>query len=799
MRQAAIVAYGAVSAAGVGVAALGAAGVGARSRARSSVDPELVAAGITRPVSARVPGLGARPADALLWAALDACVAELGAVSPGWRGERVGLSLGTTSGAMQGASRAYITISTGRAPAPADAEDLAYGAPFVRARARLGLALTREAHVLGACASSALALGLGALWLDADECDVVLVGGYDAVTPFVAAGFAALGAVTRATPRPFREGRDGLALGDGAAVLALRASSPRARGWVSGFGAASDARHLTAPDRDARGLVRACRAALASARLEAGDVGLVSAHGTATVFNDAAEARAFVELFGAEQPPVHALKGELGHTLGAAGALEVLAATEALRAGTAPPSAGDGARDPGASARVLDVGEPCSAEHALKTSLAFGGLDVALVLSRDAGERGESERRGVEVRASVHVALGDVAAALALVPPERAARWDDVTRLVVEASARLAARAELRRGDDVAIVVGHVAATVTTNTIFAARHAGGRPEPRRFPFTSPNACAGEASSVLGLVGAAFAVGGAPRLEAQARQVARDLVAHGVASAAIAIEVDDASDATRALADAWGDEPRSAGARGILLVGVGAAQQRSDLLDGSHDRLVAEHGGLVEGHPGERGGLGRVDPRSGAARRDEPVAHVEVLVRGLALARGDQVHVEVEGSRRGRMQREADDPGLLERLTRRDHRGIGLVGLSVAARLQPALELAMKQQQQAQSVGVEHERGAGEVPVPPVAAKERAAARDVRRDAGQGARLVLVGGHVAGELRCELGHRLTARPRAPFRPRGRTGSARRPPARGDRRTRRSGRPCPTPARTASARA
>lgn len=587
MRSAALVAYGAVSAAGQGADALGARGVGARARSRVDRDPELVAAGVPRPLAARaLSAPGARRADALLWVALDACAAELDARSPGWRAERVGFALGTSSGAMDGASRAYLALADGRSPPPEDARDLAYAAPFVRARARLGLSPVREAHVLGACASSSLALGLGALWLDADECDLVLAGGYDLVTPFVAAGFAALGAVTSSTPRPFRAGRDGLALGDGAAVVALRRAASRSLGFVTGFGAASDAGHLTAPDRDARGLSTACRRALDGAGITASDVGLVSAHGTATTFNDAAEARAFADLFGADAPPVHALKGEIGHALGAAGALEVLAAMASLSAGVAPPSAGGGEIDPESPARVLDEGASFVADHALKTSLAFGGLDVALVVSRHAGRGAPDSRLRVDQVAAVELRPARAASAPDGVTPERAARWDELTRLVVATAAQLASLGGLTRGEDVAIVVGHVAATVTTNVEVARRQAQGRPEPRRFPFTSPNACAGEASSVLGLVGPAFAVGGAPGLASQARDVARDLVAHGVARAAIVVEVDDASPATIALVEAWGEPARSAGARGELLVGR-APDERDDLPDGSCDRVVAD--------------------------------------------------------------------------------------------------------------------------------------------------------------------------------------------------------------------
>ena len=290
MSASAVVAFGAVSALGEGARAVAFADdtSGAAPRAIGR-DPELAEAGLLRPFCARAPGEGqAGPsldrATALLLRAARGCAARLDEALPGWRSRRVGLALGTSSGAMRTFERGGL------------AEESVYLSPVVEADLARALGVPRFAPyslVLGACASSTLALGLGHGWLSSGACDLVLAGGFDAVSVFVASGFEALRATAgEAGPRPFRRDRDGLALGEGAALLALvRAAEapPRVRGWVEGFGASCDAAHLTAPDREGAGLARAARGALAEAGCT--EVALVSAHGTATSANDAAEAR----------------------------------------------------------------------------------------------------------------------------------------------------------------------------------------------------------------------------------------------------------------------------------------------------------------------------------------------------------------------------------------------------------------------------------------------------------------------------------------------------------------------------
>src|SRR4029453_16037466 len=137
--------------------------------------------------------------------------------------------------------------------------------------------------------SGATALGLGAEMLRRGEADAVVAGGYDILCRFVMRGFDGLRSLTRDRVRPFDRRRSGLLLGEGAALVLLRRerqAGPRKLGTLLGYGSASDAVHIAAPDSQGRGIERAMRAALAEARLDGADVDFVSAHGTATPLNN---------------------------------------------------------------------------------------------------------------------------------------------------------------------------------------------------------------------------------------------------------------------------------------------------------------------------------------------------------------------------------------------------------------------------------------------------------------------------------------------------------------------------------
>jgi 3-oxoacyl-[acyl-carrier-protein] synthase II len=251
--------------------------------------------------------------------------------------------------------------------------------------------------VVSACAAGAHAIGAAARMIQAGDADAVVTGGSEAaLTPLARAAFAALDATSEAgVSRPFDRRRDGFVMGEGAAVLVLEdagfAASRGAKvlGEVAGYGATSDAFHLTAPDPDGAGAAAAMRAALADAGIGADDLDYVNAHGTSTPLNDRAETVALKAVLGprAQHVPVSSAKSAIGHLLGAAGAVEAVATLLALRDRIAPPTLGWEEPDEGLdldyvprSARPL---KPRDGERAigLSNSFGFGGHNAVLVLA----------------------------------------------------------------------------------------------------------------------------------------------------------------------------------------------------------------------------------------------------------------------------------------------------------------------------------------------------------------------------------------------------------------------------------
>ncbi len=569
MSDVAILAYGAVSALGEGPDAFtaGIPGEPPRVAIPRTADDELREAGLARPFVARAP-VPAGTADRATWLlrrALGACLDELQRVRPDLRAGRMGLVAGTSSGGMRAAEVALARAARGLPVS--DPHAATYAGPVAQAVRELELHLDPVLVVLGACASSALAIGLGCRLLARGEggaCDVVLAGGFDDVTVLVAAGFEALRATTASPPpRPFRVGRDGTVLGEGAAFVALARARACARGreparaFVTGFGAGSDAVHLTAPDREGTGLARAVDRARAEAGRPRND--LVSPQATATPFNDPVEARVFAAALGRDDTPgrgpvVVPFKAQIGHTLGAAGALETLLCVDALERGVLPGAAGEGELDPEARVTLLARAEHGTPSAALKTASAFGGSNAALVVQRSVGTA--RPPRPAFVSRAVHVAAAgpewSAIEALAVrlgapSTPDRVARGDGLVRLALAAVVALRdAEGEL---SGAGIVVGSPLATLETNALVAARirERGARlTEPRRFPYTSPNAVAGECSIAFGLTGPGFAVAGGLHAGLEALVAATLLVEAGDSERVVVVAVDDVGAAAKAL-------------------------------------------------------------------------------------------------------------------------------------------------------------------------------------------------------------------------------------------------------------
>jgi nodulation protein E len=258
----------------------------------------------------------------------------------------------------------------------------------------LGLKGTTYA-VASACASGTHAIGLAFRAVRAGDTDIALAGGSEAcVTVGTLMGWEALRVLSFDTCRPFSKGRSGLVLGEASAVMVLEelehavARGARIYAELAGFGANADAGDLTSPD--AKNAARAMQRALDDARLAPEAIGYVNAHGTGTAMNDLVESTAIKSVFkDCAKPLVSSIKGVVGHSLGAAGAIEAVVTALALQNQLIPPSANFLEADP---AIELDVvpNTPRRAEiaAAISNSFAFGGLNAVLALRRytpDAG------------------------------------------------------------------------------------------------------------------------------------------------------------------------------------------------------------------------------------------------------------------------------------------------------------------------------------------------------------------------------------------------------------------------------
>jgi 3-oxoacyl-[acyl-carrier-protein] synthase II len=273
---------------------------------------------------------------------------------------------------------------------PADASDV-----LVTAIANLvtdHLNLTHKGtNISAACASSAIAVAKGAALIATGRAECVLVCCMDLVTEFVFSGFSALGALSPKPCMPFDRERSGLTLGEGAAsLLLMKADRARKDGWphlgtVLGWGVANDAFHVTAPAPDGRGLLAAMGQALKRACLKPEAVSAVCAHGTGTVYNDQMELTAFDRLFGDRRLPLYSIKGAIGHTMGAAGGIEVALGLKSLYEGIVPPTVGFSNGEVSTAGKVSSQVETMSGEYLLSTNSGFGGINAALILAKGLG------------------------------------------------------------------------------------------------------------------------------------------------------------------------------------------------------------------------------------------------------------------------------------------------------------------------------------------------------------------------------------------------------------------------------
>lgn len=325
--------------------------------------------GGAHPVSA-VPGLQGPTSSDLAWIAAEE------AVGAGVDPEGLAVIGASTSGDMSEGELAF--AEDRREGAPSHPAHLLWRQlchrPAAGVRARLaatGPCLT----VSTACTSGVVAVGVALDLLRLGRARRALVVGADALCATTVHGFASLSASSPRPCRPFDRAREGMSLGEGAAVLLIEPASALSRPPIAellGWATRSDASHLTAPDPAGRGAVAAMRAAIGPH----GPVELVCAHGTGTPLNDAMEGLALAEA--APGASIFGIKGSIGHTLGAAGALELLVTALALREGRVPGTVG--LSDPEFAGDFVAQTRASSAKLALSVNFAFGGHDAAVLV-----------------------------------------------------------------------------------------------------------------------------------------------------------------------------------------------------------------------------------------------------------------------------------------------------------------------------------------------------------------------------------------------------------------------------------
>ena len=355
----------------------------AKTAAEISLPPKLPPSRLGRREASRLD----RAAKLLLIAAAEAWQQS------GWQpSENLPLVLGTTSGGMSLEEEFYRQAIH---HPHARRHQATRVSQYQAQRQALNLANALGSHgpvtiISNACASGANALGHAWHLLRHGHAERVLTGGYDALSQLVFSGFDSLQALSPTQCRPFDAHRDGLALGEGAAVFTLETldhaqhRGAKILGEISGYGAANDAHHLTQPHPQGDAALASMLAACTAAAVTPEQIGYINAHGTGTPLNDSAEAAAINRWAGTavKKIPVSSTKSSIGHLLGAAGAVEALVCLMALREQWLPPTATLQTPDPACEFPVVQKPADAKLEYALTNSFGFGGANATLILKR---------------------------------------------------------------------------------------------------------------------------------------------------------------------------------------------------------------------------------------------------------------------------------------------------------------------------------------------------------------------------------------------------------------------------------
>ncbi len=315
---------------------------------------------------------------------LAACVEALdrAALTPGdLAGQRIGVCVGTTVGCTLNNEPFYREFKAGSQPGLGAIRRFLCNNPALFLNEALDLQ-GPACTINNACSSGTAAIGQAREWINDGLCDIVIAGGTDELSRIPYLGFSSLMNTSESPCKPFDAQRNGLNLGEGAGVLIVESkNSAHSRGAkalaeIAGYGTCADAYHPTAPHPQGLGLERAIHSALDG--IDPGNVCCINAHATATTANDSVEGSTLARIFPGK-PPVFGTKSYTGHSLGAAGAIEAVFAINGLLRGEIPPTAGFSEPDPACAITPTETVTRIEGEYALSTSLAFGGINSAVL------------------------------------------------------------------------------------------------------------------------------------------------------------------------------------------------------------------------------------------------------------------------------------------------------------------------------------------------------------------------------------------------------------------------------------
>ena len=529
------------------------------------------------------------------------------------RDRRVGIIVGSTLHGIRGLGR-YL-----RAGGAQNLLQIPAGHTLAQAVNGLGVDAIRVT-TCSACSSGLSSIALACDLLRCSEIDVALAGGYDAIAEYSHAGFASLRLVSSGPCTPFCVGREGMKVAEGYGLVVLERSSEaadrNATVWahVAATSETSDVHHLTHPHPEGRGARAALEAALRDAALSPDDIDLIIAHATGTPTNDLAEHAALYRVFEnrLDTIPTVALKSNLGHTLGGAGAIELVLSLMCRKAGVVPPAANLAGRELEVSPLRIVTGkaEPCDIAHSVQLSLGFGGANACVVLSRQPVESEDAwaAREVVLIGIGVVVpgAIGnsellnllsnpkgtdhlpsapDSDACAGLLRGRRVRRMSEYSRLTIAATSLAFEHAGIRDtaefGDEASAILG----TFVGSAAYAQKYYSQIVEeglesanPMLFAEGVPNAAAAQLGMAFGIRGGCQSVIGTLTAGLDALALAVMRIRDGVWTRAIVSAADECSELTsegmRLCRNAEPSPPLGSGAVSLILESADGAATRA---------------------------------------------------------------------------------------------------------------------------------------------------------------------------------------------------------------------------------